>query len=197
MTQLVGLILPPRDTEVGRSRAITASSSRCSPQCCASASSIWPASRRRCRAERRRNARCRGLDSWLELMRGIKSGLVMLGKTRAVEVIEGISTQLKRVMQPGSRARQRYAGSAGRRDRQHRVLHGDAAGRARRSLVHARQRPGLPGSPSSRKKPPHPRPCRRSSRAPTRSTLRSPATCRSARRPVIRIWRRSTPPPRR
>ena len=44
-----------------------------------------------------------GLDSWHELMRGIKAGLLMLGKTRAVEVIEGVTSQLKRVMQPGGR----------------------------------------------------------------------------------------------
>jgi chemosensory pili system protein ChpA (sensor histidine kinase/response regulator) len=42
-----------------------------------------------------------GLDSWQELIRGIKAGLLMLGKVRAVEVIDGITTQLKRVMQPG------------------------------------------------------------------------------------------------
>jgi chemosensory pili system protein ChpA (sensor histidine kinase/response regulator) len=42
-----------------------------------------------------------GLDSWQDLMRGIKAGLLMLGKVRAVEVIEGITAQLKRVMQPG------------------------------------------------------------------------------------------------
>ncbi len=45
-----------------------------------------------------------GLDSWPELMRGMKAGLLMLGKTRAVEVIEAVTTQLKRVMQPGGRA---------------------------------------------------------------------------------------------
>jgi len=44
-----------------------------------------------------------GLDSWPDLMRGMKAGLLMLGKTRAVEVIEGVTTQLKRVMQPGGR----------------------------------------------------------------------------------------------
>ncbi len=43
-----------------------------------------------------------GLDSWGELMRGIKAGLVMLGKTRAVEVVDGIGTHLKRVMRPGA-----------------------------------------------------------------------------------------------
>ncbi len=42
-----------------------------------------------------------GLDSWQDLMRGIKAGLLMLGKSRAVEVIDGITMQLKRVMQPG------------------------------------------------------------------------------------------------
>jgi chemosensory pili system protein ChpA (sensor histidine kinase/response regulator) len=45
-----------------------------------------------------------GLDSWQELMRGLKAGLLMLGKSRAVEAIDGITTQLKRVMQPGRRA---------------------------------------------------------------------------------------------
>jgi len=42
-----------------------------------------------------------GLDSWQDLMRGMKAGLLLLGKTRAVEVIEAITQQLKRVMQPG------------------------------------------------------------------------------------------------
>ncbi len=42
-----------------------------------------------------------GMDSWQDLMRGMKAGLLLLGKTRAVEAIEGITTQLKRVMQPG------------------------------------------------------------------------------------------------
>ncbi|HEX4619367.1 MAG TPA: Hpt domain-containing protein, partial [Steroidobacteraceae bacterium] len=42
-----------------------------------------------------------GLDSWQDLMRGMKAGLLMLGKGRAVEVIESITAQLKRVMQPG------------------------------------------------------------------------------------------------
>jgi chemosensory pili system protein ChpA (sensor histidine kinase/response regulator) len=42
-----------------------------------------------------------GLDAWQDLMRGLKAGLLMLGKARAVEVIEGVTGQLKRVMQPG------------------------------------------------------------------------------------------------
>jgi chemosensory pili system protein ChpA (sensor histidine kinase/response regulator) len=45
-----------------------------------------------------------GLDSWQELMRGLKAGLLMLGKTRAVEIVEGIGVQLRRVMQPGGRS---------------------------------------------------------------------------------------------
>jgi len=44
-----------------------------------------------------------GLDSWQELMRGLKAGLLILGKTRAVDVVEAIAVQLKRVMQPGGR----------------------------------------------------------------------------------------------
>jgi chemosensory pili system protein ChpA (sensor histidine kinase/response regulator) len=45
-----------------------------------------------------------GLDSWQELMRGLKAGLLMLGKTRAVDIVEAIGVQLRRVMQPGGRA---------------------------------------------------------------------------------------------
>jgi len=42
-----------------------------------------------------------GFDNWLELMRGIKAGLLMLGKSRAVEIVDAITEQLRRVMQPG------------------------------------------------------------------------------------------------
>ena len=42
-----------------------------------------------------------GLDSWADLMRGMKAGLLLLGKARAVEIIEAITNQLRRVMQPG------------------------------------------------------------------------------------------------
>ena len=42
-----------------------------------------------------------GLDSWQDLMRGIEAGLLLLGKGRAVDIIEAITRQLKRVMQPG------------------------------------------------------------------------------------------------
>ncbi|MEJ1966440.1 MAG: Hpt domain-containing protein [Gammaproteobacteria bacterium] len=41
-----------------------------------------------------------GLDSWQDLMRGLKAALLMLGKSRAVEIIDEITQQLKRVMQP-------------------------------------------------------------------------------------------------
>ena len=55
-----------------------------------------------------------GLDSWQDLMRGIKAGLLMLGKSRAVELIEGITTQLKRVMQPGGTCCRRASSTAWR-----------------------------------------------------------------------------------
>ncbi len=42
-----------------------------------------------------------GFDSWPELMRGIQASLLMLGKSRAVEIVNGVNAQLKRVMQPG------------------------------------------------------------------------------------------------
>ncbi len=43
-----------------------------------------------------------GLDSWQDLIRGLKAALLILGKTRAVDVVEGLTTQLKRVMRPGA-----------------------------------------------------------------------------------------------
>jgi chemosensory pili system protein ChpA (sensor histidine kinase/response regulator) len=45
-----------------------------------------------------------GLDSWQDLIRGLKAALLLLGKTRAVEVVEAITVQLKRVMRPGALA---------------------------------------------------------------------------------------------
>ncbi len=42
-----------------------------------------------------------GFDGWPELMRGIKAGLLMLGKSRAVEILDHITLHLRRVMQPG------------------------------------------------------------------------------------------------
>ncbi|HEY2035759.1 MAG TPA: Hpt domain-containing protein, partial [Steroidobacteraceae bacterium] len=43
-----------------------------------------------------------GLDSWQDLIRGLKAALLILGKMRAVEVVEAITVQLKRVMRPGA-----------------------------------------------------------------------------------------------
>ena len=42
------------------------------------------------------------LDSWQGLITGLKAALLMLGKARAVEVVEGIATQLRRIMRPGA-----------------------------------------------------------------------------------------------
>ena len=42
------------------------------------------------------------LDSWPDLLRGIKAGLLMLGKVRAVEIIERVGQHLKTMLQPGS-----------------------------------------------------------------------------------------------
>jgi chemosensory pili system protein ChpA (sensor histidine kinase/response regulator) len=44
------------------------------------------------------------LDAWPGLIQGIKAGLLMLGKTRAVEIVEGISKNLKELLQPGGTA---------------------------------------------------------------------------------------------
>ena len=45
-----------------------------------------------------------GFDGWPELMRGVKAGLLMLGKGRAVEILDRIVVHLRRVMQPGGTA---------------------------------------------------------------------------------------------
>jgi chemosensory pili system protein ChpA (sensor histidine kinase/response regulator) len=44
------------------------------------------------------------LDSWPGLIAGIKAGLVMLGKTRAVDIVDGIAANLKELLQPGGAA---------------------------------------------------------------------------------------------
>ncbi|HEY1898316.1 MAG TPA: Hpt domain-containing protein [Steroidobacteraceae bacterium] len=54
-----------------------------------------------------------GLDAWPELMRGLKAGLLMLGKSRAVELVENIHSRLSPLMQPGGAA----ALAGGRLDR--------------------------------------------------------------------------------
>ncbi|HTY50384.1 MAG TPA: Hpt domain-containing protein, partial [Steroidobacteraceae bacterium] len=42
-----------------------------------------------------------GRDAWPELMRGLKAGLLMLGKSRAVEVVDAVQRQLAPVMAHG------------------------------------------------------------------------------------------------
>ena len=42
-----------------------------------------------------------GFDNWQDLMRGIRAGLLMLGKTRAVQCIERVTGHLKGVMRQG------------------------------------------------------------------------------------------------
>src|SRR6186713_190326 len=44
------------------------------------------------------------LDSWPGLIAGIKAGLMMLGKTRAADIVEGIARNLKELLQPGGTA---------------------------------------------------------------------------------------------
>jgi chemosensory pili system protein ChpA (sensor histidine kinase/response regulator) len=44
------------------------------------------------------------LDAWPGLIQGIKAGLLMLGKTRAVEIVDGIAKNLKELLQPGGSA---------------------------------------------------------------------------------------------
>jgi chemosensory pili system protein ChpA (sensor histidine kinase/response regulator) len=54
-----------------------------------------------------------GLDAWPELMRGLKAGLLMLGKSRAVDLLSNIHARLAPLMQPGGAA----ALTGGRLDR--------------------------------------------------------------------------------
>jgi chemosensory pili system protein ChpA (sensor histidine kinase/response regulator) len=44
------------------------------------------------------------LDAWPGLIAGMKAGLLMLGKTRAVEIVDGIAKNLKELLQPGGTA---------------------------------------------------------------------------------------------
>jgi chemosensory pili system protein ChpA (sensor histidine kinase/response regulator) len=89
-----------------------------------------------------------GLDNVPQLLRGIAAGLLMLGKHRAVDFMEAIGTEVRKLIEPGAPAPDALRlGTRGRRNRQHRVLHGDAAERPHRSLVHAGQRRNLPQGP--------------------------------------------------
>ncbi len=107
-----------------------------------------------------------GLDNVPQLLRGITAGLLMLGKGRAVELMDAIGVQVRKLIEPGAAAGRRPPGASGRRHRQHRVLHGNAAERAQRSLVHAGQRRDVPeyarrGSTVPRPEPQHERKRRR------------------------------------
>ncbi len=44
------------------------------------------------------------LDAWPGLIAGIKAGLLMLGKSRAAEIVDGIAGHLKELLQPGGTA---------------------------------------------------------------------------------------------
>jgi chemosensory pili system protein ChpA (sensor histidine kinase/response regulator) len=98
--RLVGMILPPKDTEAPRStddaefHQVQAAVLR---ECIVNLARIKEAVSQSVGG----TLDAAGLDSWQDLMRGIKAGLLLLGKTRAVEIVEAVTTQLKRVMQPG------------------------------------------------------------------------------------------------
>ncbi|HEY2340132.1 MAG TPA: Hpt domain-containing protein, partial [Steroidobacteraceae bacterium] len=98
--RLVGLILPPKDAGLPQPEADT------------EFQQVQAAVLRECIVNLQRikeavvqsvggTLDAAGLDSWQDLMRGMKAGLLLLGKARAVEIIEAITNQLRRVMQPG------------------------------------------------------------------------------------------------
>jgi chemosensory pili system protein ChpA (sensor histidine kinase/response regulator) len=97
---LVGMILPPRDADLPQTETDT------------EFQQVQAAVLRECIVNLQRikeavvqsvggTLDAAGLDSWQDLMRGMKAGLLLLGKARAVEIIEAITNQLRRVMQPG------------------------------------------------------------------------------------------------
>jgi chemosensory pili system protein ChpA (sensor histidine kinase/response regulator) len=98
--RLVGMILPPKDTEAPRTaddaefHQVQAAVLR---ECIVNLARIKEAVSQSVGG----TLDASGLDSWQDLMRGIKAGLLLLGKTRAVEIVEAVTVQLKRVMQPG------------------------------------------------------------------------------------------------
>src|SRR5579864_7444153 len=97
---LVGMILPPRDTELPQGETdaeFQQVQSAVLRECIVNLARIKEAITQSVGG----TLDAAGLDSWQELMRGIKAGLLLLGKGRAVDIIEAITRQLKRVMQPG------------------------------------------------------------------------------------------------
>src|SRR5438309_3196171 len=98
-SQLVGMILPrdaqlPRPAEDGEFQQVQAAVLR---ECIVNLARIKEAVTQSVGG----TLDAAGLDSWQDLMRGIKAGLLLLGKPRAVEIIDAITAQLRRVMQPG------------------------------------------------------------------------------------------------
>ncbi len=120
-----------------------------------------------------------GFDNWQDLMRGIQAGLLMLGKSRAVQCIERVSAYLKHVMQPGGsrlapQALDRLADAIVSIEYYMETLQ---AGRADR-LVHARQRRERAGGHRGRA-------CTCSADGESRSAMRPTcAPCSSIRRPT-------------
>jgi chemosensory pili system protein ChpA (sensor histidine kinase/response regulator) len=101
--RLVGMILPPKDMEIAQPagdsefQQVQAAVLR---ECIVNLARIKEAVTQSVGG----TLEASGLDSWQDLMRGIKAGLLLLGKSRAVEIMDGITGQLKRVMQPGMHA---------------------------------------------------------------------------------------------
>jgi chemosensory pili system protein ChpA (sensor histidine kinase/response regulator) len=98
--QLVGMILPPKDAGMSQASEDTEFQqvqSAVLRECIVNLARIKEAVTQSVGG----TLDAAGLDSWQDLMRGMKAGLLLLGKSRAVEIIEAITNQLKRVMQPG------------------------------------------------------------------------------------------------
>ena len=91
---LIGLIVPKAQPVPGEDPVpSTPISSRCRLRCCASAASTWYASRKPLpRTSQARSMWARSIPGRGSIA-GIKAGLLMLGKTRAAEIVDGIATQ--------------------------------------------------------------------------------------------------------
>ena len=168
---LVGLIRP-QDGRAGRARARTSNSSRCRRavlrECILNLARIKEAITQNVGG----TLDAAGLDSWQELMRGLKAGLLMLGKSRAVEVIEGVTDAAEASHAAGRAARCRRASWTGWPTRSSassttwRRCRPDAATPGTCSTT---RRPACRRSSSSR--PRRCRPCRRWSRPRSRRTV--------------------------
>ena len=130
-----------------------------------------------------------GLDAWPELMRGPQGRPADARQVARRRTGRKHSRPARAADAAGRRggARGRPAGPSRRCHRQPRVLHGDAAGRTQRSVVHARQCAGLPGCAGGAAGPAGADRARRWSKVRSRRPCRSvaPRLPRRARR-----WRR-------